>query len=149
LASLPGFASGLNRADAAAWRETHCAKNKSKQPQAVVACFVKLAGVCCAPMTPTTEQLSQVVRVLADHVLLMDKYVLALAEARESQNQFIATRMPGLTTRPERWHAACFPNEIDLHVRIANRLRLSKLPATGVGESPWGWPVWKFRPINQ
>ena len=62
-----------------------------------------LAAVSYPDMTPTTEQLRDVVKALADHVLLMDKYVLALAEARESQNQFIAARMPGLSEK-ERAH---------------------------------------------
>ena len=49
------------------------------------------------PMTPTNEQLSQVLKILSQHVLKMDELVLAMCEAHDSRGKFLATMLPNLT----------------------------------------------------
>jgi hypothetical protein len=48
-------------------------------------------------MTPTNEQLSEVVKLIGKHVFEMDRLVLAMCESHDSRGKFLAATLPSLT----------------------------------------------------
>ena len=63
-------------------------------------------------MTPTIEQLNEVVKRLALHVFDTERLLFALLEARDSESKFLADMLPNLTAEQRKtWQAAAARSE--------------------------------------
>jgi hypothetical protein len=48
-------------------------------------------------MTPTNQQLSDVLQTLSQHVMQMDEIILTMCEAHNCRSKFLAAMLPNLT----------------------------------------------------